>query len=85
MNTSEIIACRGSQSLVFPPIVLEDGGIGSKQLKCEKQGQDTQAQCTLNKPIFCPNNGETLGTILNLHEEKEKARLQYELGMLIGK
>jgi hypothetical protein len=60
MNTSEIVAYRGSQSLVFLSIIKEDGGKGSKQLKCEKQGQDTQAQCTLNKPIFCPNNGETL-------------------------
>jgi len=58
MNTIEIVACRGSQNLVFPSIMQEDGGIGSKQLKCQKQGQNTQAQCTLNKPIFCPNNGE---------------------------
>ncbi len=60
MNTIEIVDCRGSQSLVFPPNMQEYGGIGSKQLKCQKQGQNTQAQCTLNKPIFCPNNGETL-------------------------
>jgi hypothetical protein len=61
MNKIEIVACRGSQSLVFPPIMREDGGIESKQLKCQKQGQNMQDQCTLNKPIFCPNNGETLG------------------------
>ena len=65
MNTIEIVACRGSQSLVFPPIIQEDGGIGSKQLKCQKQGQNTQAQCTLNKLIFCPNNGETLEELAN--------------------
>jgi hypothetical protein len=63
MRKIEIVDCRGSQSFVFPPIMQEDGGIGSKQLKCQKQGQEKQAQCTLNKPIFCPNNGETLNLI----------------------
>jgi len=58
MNRIEIVACMGSQNLVFPPIMQENGGGGSIQLKCQKQGQNTQAQCTLNKPIFCPNNGE---------------------------
>jgi len=60
MNTSEIVTYRGSQSLAFPLIMQEDGGTGSKQLKCQEQGQNRQAQCTLNKPIFCPNKGETL-------------------------
>jgi hypothetical protein len=64
MNKIEIVACRGSQSLVFPPIMQEDGGIESKQLKCQKQGQNMQDQCTLNKPIFCPNNGETLEVLM---------------------
>ena len=60
MNRIEIVDCRGSQSFVFPPIMQKDGGIELKQLKCHKQGQNKQAQCTLNKAIFCPNNGETL-------------------------
>jgi len=65
MSTSEIVAYRGSESLVFPSIMQEDGGTGSKQLKCEKQGQDQQVHCTLNKLIFCPNNGETLEELAN--------------------
>jgi len=40
MNRIEIVACRGSQSFIFSPILQEDGGIGSKQLKCQKQGQN---------------------------------------------
>jgi hypothetical protein len=47
-------------AFVFPLIFQKDAGIELKQLKCQKQGQNKQAQCTLNKPIFCPNNGETL-------------------------
>ncbi len=62
MNTSEIVAYTGSESLVFQSIMQDNGKTGSKRLKCEKQGQDKQAQCTLNKPIFCPNNGETLAS-----------------------
>jgi len=60
MRKIEIVDCRGSQSFVFPLIFQRDGGIRLKQLQCYKQGQEKQAQCTLNKPIFCPNNGETL-------------------------
>jgi len=60
MRKIEIVDCRGSQSFVFPLIFQKDGGIRLKQLKCQKQEQNTQAQCTLKKPIFCPNNGETL-------------------------
>jgi len=62
MRKIEIVDCMGSQSFVFPLIFQKDGGIRLKQLKCYKQGQEKQAQCTLNKPIFCPNNGETLNS-----------------------
>lgn len=69
MNTSEIVAYRGSQSLAFLLIMQEDGGTESKQLKCQEQGQNRQAQCTLNKPIFCPNKGETLVNVI-IHIER---------------
>jgi len=63
MKKIEIVDCRESQSFIFPPIFQKDGGIKLKQLKFHKQGQEKQAQCILNKPISCPNNGEILDPI----------------------
>lgn len=60
MGKIEIVAYRGSHDLVFRE---KQERLITRTKKANIEGKNTReagSQCTLNKPIFCPNNGETL-------------------------
>lgn len=91
MDWNEIGAYRASQeavlSVFLPKIDFrsKDGRRGSRRDK--RAGP----QCTLNKPIFCPNNGETLAhqkaryKITTITEDEIVMTALFPLSLLGGK
>jgi len=60
MDRIEIVDCRANGEAVFS-VFLEKWLLEIKKVKMTvARTKHAGSQCTLNKPLFCPNNGEPL-------------------------
>lgn len=65
MGKIEIVTYSGSRGLAFREdherLITRTKKINIKGTRTKEAG----SQCTLNRPIFCPNDGETLDFYVN--------------------
>jgi hypothetical protein len=74
MYLGQIVVCSSNGEAVFS-VFLKKWLLGIKIAKMAKsRTKQAGSQCTLFKPLFCPNNGETL----ILHRTREQVQIPEE-------